>query len=36
MKDARDLYIMLGQRLDEVEQKRKQLQNGTAEHDGRG
>lgn len=36
VKDARDLYIMLGQRLDEVEQKRKQLQNGTAEHDGRG
>ena len=35
MKDARQLYIILGQRLNEAEQKRQQLQNGTAERDRR-
>jgi len=32
MRDARALYLMLGERLDAVEQKRKQLQTGIIEH----
>jgi hypothetical protein len=31
MKDARELYMILGTRLEEIEQKRKQLQNGIAQ-----
>ena len=36
MKDARELYMILGTRLEEIEQKRKQLQNGTAGNYGHG